>query len=166
MKTVYARVKSSGNETDEAGKKMPARLVDIAEYPEFEPNELDQAIAHFGGGDAGKAKIIALINTQHGTNVKNELRSRYNTPMSEGKLQDMAKEAMLELPNDPLDVCKSLGLPDKELKQFAGNPTARNEWFAKWIELYKKNARSGLTQNAGQVEAREKELVAQGLLEP
>src|SRR5437868_1231424 len=68
MKQVYDRVRSGG------------AVVDVAEFPEFD--DLDEAIAHFGGGDTGKKKILDLVNTQHGTNVKNELRSRYNSPMS------------------------------------------------------------------------------------
>jgi hypothetical protein len=90
MKQRIDTVKSKGP----SGKTEVVGTVDV---PIFE--SLSEAIANIEGGEPS---VLALVNTQHGTNLKNELRARFNREPSESKRLEMAQEELYKLDGDAI----------------------------------------------------------------
>lgn len=95
-------------------------VVGTPEIPVFET--LDEAFQHLAGGnvDEGKKIALGLINTQNGTNIKNEIRARYNQKPSKAALTTEAMEAFGKLSIE-------------EMQKISGDPSGVKIWIEGYI---------------------------------
>ena len=83
--------------------RRKGKVVGVASFEEFE--NIEEAIAFMG-----EDTVLDLINTQHGTNARNKIRSDAAGSMSKKALHDAA---MLEIINDPSLIAEIAGVPEK-----------------------------------------------------
>lgn len=72
------------------------KVVGIAKYEQFD--NVAEAMNHLG-----EAKVLSLINTQHGTNVKNAIRESANEKVSKTLLR---KKAMAAITVEEFSACQ------------------------------------------------------------
>lgn len=99
--------------------KSDGQVIAIAQVPVFA--SLQEMIT-----DLTEAKVLNLASTQHGTNIKNNLRAEFSGKPTKAKLQQEAMAALAKTmdPNNPASI--------KDIQDIMSDETKRNEYFEKF----------------------------------
>lgn len=121
-------------EIKKANVKSASAVVGVVEHPVFdEKNPVVglQEIMSFDWKSAGynsaEHAIVTLVNTQHATNLKNEVRSKASGKLTGEKLNNLALQKFAALPPDEMARISAAGELTQTIEKFKEQIKAEHE---------------------------------------
>jgi hypothetical protein len=119
-------------------KKSPVKsesaVVGVAEHPVFDeknPTVGLQEIMSFdwkaAGYNSAEHAIVSLVNTQHATNLKNEIRSKASGKLTSDKLNNLALQKFASLPPEEMARISAAGDLANTIEKFKAEIKAEHE---------------------------------------
>lgn len=114
--------------------KSESKVVGSVEYPVFDDKNPDLGVEEILGYDwssvgyaSAKEAIVKLVNTQHATNLKNDLRNKSSDKLTGEKLNNLALAELSKLPAEELSQLATSGTIAAKVDEFKASIKAAHE---------------------------------------